>query len=348
MSNIKKEKLMRSWENPLVIVVAISEYDGFPNLDGPPQDYHSIAFGMNYKRGYTMIYFDKNNNLHQIGCSSNDSTSKYDASTLKQDPNFKIEWTTAEIDQFNDKILEKLNKREKEITTNNSSNNSSNSGSKPQKQVKYDALVYFISGHGDSNLTFYDSNAKKLNLEIKFFNKFNNENCEYFYGKPKAFIVDCCRGKKEPKKNKTDEYKQIESQSKNNKNKYNHNESNGTMDVSLGLDNLNSSFIKYGCLNESEIMAHDHHIQDDMRLVFSTIDRYKAVDATFGGYLIRGIMTTLCRSKNMNNAVSFNQLIQMTNALINKKLIGDHFAQAIEDVNHWKYDLKLKVKITVL
>ena len=338
-----EKKQIRNCENPLIIVVAVSEYDGLPNLAGPPQDYHSIAFGMNYKRGYTMIYFDKNNKLHQIGCSSANSTSvmlsAYDASTLKQDPNFKIKWTMDEIDEFNDKILEKLENRDKEIL---SSNNNDSTNSESKKQVKYDGLIYFISGHGDRFGKFYDSNDKKLELETKFFNRFNNKNCNYFYGKPKVFIVDCCRGVSTSQKHKTDEYKQIEADKNNTKNDTIKNE---IMDVSLGLDSLNSPC---GDDGEVEIMEDEHHIQDDIRLVFSTIDSYKAADSTLGGYLIRGVITILCRSKNMNDVVSFSDLIKMANALVNKKLIGDHIGQSIDDVNHWNFDLKLKAKIKVL
>ena len=172
------KQAVRKWKNVLVIVVGISDDKGlFPYLNGSLQDYHSVAFGMNFKRGYTMMYLDEKNKF----CSSTDNTSKFDTSTVNQEPKFKMKWNTDEIRKFNDEIFQNLEQREKEIAADT-------------KQIHYDGLIYFISGHGHSDNIFYDSDGNEINLEEQFFTRFNNKNCKYFYGIPKLFILDICCG----------------------------------------------------------------------------------------------------------------------------------------------------------
>ena len=359
--------IVRTCKNPLVISVTVAEYTPyFPSLTGPTKDCHLVAFAMSYKRGYTLIYYDDKNVLHQIGRSSDASTSTHDSSSLEKDPNFKLKWKTGEIKQFNDEILKKLSKRNEEIKQSNSNNNDSHDESKEnnnetKKQVKYDGLIYFISGHGDSNRVFYDSDCNNLNLNTVFFDRFSNKNCQYFYGKPKLFIIDCCRGKKTSKKKINQQYRADQTgvniivnvkTSEDEKDAASHktnNENDRNSMITTQKDGDTTQFQKekktplekdYDNLNDVDTKKHD---RDDMRCIFGNPDGYKVADSTKGGYLTRSLIIQLCTNKNITDKLSFNTLKEQADALMNK-LTGSVLAQVIHDENHWTYKLNLRSK----
>ena len=355
--------IVRTCKNPLVISMTVSHYKPyFPSLAGPAKDCHLVAFSMNYKRGYTLIYYDNKNVLNQIGRSSDNSTETYDSFTLQHDPNFKLKWKTGEIKQFNDKILKNLSQRNEEIIKKNDSKEDSNDESKEnsnetKKQVKYDALIYFISGRGSSNGVFYDSDGNKLNLNDVFFNRFSNKNCPYFYGKPKLFIVDCSRGKMTSKKKINEKYcgiavnvrtndkdKTVVDVDDKNGAQKSENSTTSTLKAATQKAGKPTKLEKdYDNLNDGDKQRHD---RDDMRCIFGNPDMYRVNDSTNGGYLTRSLMIQLCTNKNINEKASFDKLLKQSDALMNK-LVGNVSAQVIEDINHWEYDLKLQSKLPV-
>ena len=258
-------------------------------------------------RFHTLIYYDDKNFLHQIGHSSHDSTSTYDSSTLQLNPNFKLKWTTGEIKQFNDAILTKLSKRNDEIIKKNDSRDESKENSNETKQVKYDGLIYIISGHGYSDKVFLDSDGNKISLNDVFFDPFSNKNCEYFYGKPKLFIVDCCGGTMTSKKIINEKYVGDESDGimvnvqTNGKGK--------AADVDATPKAATSTKFEkdYDNLEDGDKEKHD---RDDMRCIFGNPDIYKVVDSTNGGYLTCTLMFRLCKNKNTHEKLSFDQLLK--------------------------------------
>ena len=341
-------RIVRTCKNPLVISVTVADYKQyFPSLDGPEKDCHLVAFSMSYKRGYTIIYYDDKNVLHQIGHSSDGSTSTYDSSTLKHDPKFKLRWKTGEIKQFNDEILKKLSKRNEEIKKNDSKDDSKKNKNEA-KQVKYDGLIYFISGHGDSEGVFYDSECNELNLNTVFFDPFSNKNCQYFYGKPKLFIVDCCRGQLTSQKKINEKYsvniktndkgKSVDADADEKKDVTN---SENTATATTPKAGNSTKLEKdYDDLNDGDTKKHD---RDDMRCIFGNPDGYKVADSTKGGYFTRSLIIQLCKNKYINEKLSFDKLLKQTDALMNK-LVGNVVSQVIEDVDHWEYDLNLQSK----
>ena len=192
------QKQVKRCRNPLVIALPVAIYDpgAFPSLEGPKVDCQAIAFGMNYKRGNSVWYFDHKNKLVEVDESKWSSSN--DHSKFTGIPDFKLRWNDGDVKLFIDEILQKLEMlqimKDKDKNKNDNINNDKNNNSNSIKNSKFDGLLFFISGHGGQNGVFYDSNGNDIDIKREIFCRFEHRNCKYFRGKPKVFIADCCRG----------------------------------------------------------------------------------------------------------------------------------------------------------
>ena len=72
---------------------AIYDSDAAPSLEGPKVDCQGIAFGMNYKLGNCVWYFNHENELGEV----NQNTWKSSNSDFTGVPDFKLRWNTGDI-----------------------------------------------------------------------------------------------------------------------------------------------------------------------------------------------------------------------------------------------------------
>ena len=109
-------------------------------------------------------------NVNDVGCvNGSNARSKLTVSNtkaLKTGNNFKCDWTSIEIENFNASVCEMIEKSD------------------------YDGLIYIISSHMDNNCThlIYDSNCQEYQCDY-IFDLFNNSQCQQLNKKPKLFIL---------------------------------------------------------------------------------------------------------------------------------------------------------------
>ena len=174
--SLKQEESLHV-RNPLIAMIGISEYvkGVFPNLECVINDYKNVEFAFHVTRGYSMIHFDKNNQIVHKKQNYNDNDDS--KSNVSSRDTFKLRWNEEEIFDFNNKISDIIKSRK---------NN-------------YDGLIYFISCHGDTGGVIYDSKGEKIPL-ITIFDKFNNQNCIKLRNKPKIYFIEACRGQMRTKR----------------------------------------------------------------------------------------------------------------------------------------------------
>ena len=332
--------------NPLVICLPNSDYEGsMQSLDGPKRDCQAIAFCMNYKRGYTLWYCNENNILRETGCDDGDTSaiteSKINSSEYGGVENFKLRWETNEISQFNDKILKKLNdqykqfskqkqqqqqqnkmnaqtnaqideKKDEETNQNDADKqdkqNKQNNEKKNEKMSRFDGLIYFISGHGKENGVFLDSECNEIDLAEEFFNRFNNGNCRYFYGKPKLFVVDCCRGKLVSIKSSNDKYRRENKNTNTNKNKNKNNNSSSKPYSTSSTTTGKTPQLLHPVMDKDEQEEHDEKKTDTVVAVVDDnayddgIGKRTKKDAlTFDAYRSGAMMSSMSGMSGMSS-----------------------------------------------
>ena len=176
--------------NPLIAMIGISEYDAgvFHDLKCVISDYKNVEFAFNISRKYSMVHFDKYNQIIHKKCNHSSTSVKVSSTTamgiaadaddnddvkvnVSSRDTFKLRWNEEEIFEFNEKVGDILKCR----------------------KYNYDALIYFISCHGDTGGVIYDSTGNKIPL-ITIFDKFNNQNCIKLRNKPKIYFIEACRG----------------------------------------------------------------------------------------------------------------------------------------------------------
>ena len=144
----------------LVVIIGIGDYGGeMPELIGIEKDYNNIIYTFYKQFGYSVVLWDKNNNL----CYWNKNGQK------QKTKKYKIKWTDEEIYKFIDQVVEIVS------------------------TGKHDSLLFFISSHGDSEGVILDSQCDEISLLSIFSNFFGNK-CVKMLNKPKIFIIDSCRG----------------------------------------------------------------------------------------------------------------------------------------------------------
>ena len=173
-----------SMMNPLIAMIGISEYDKNVNysLERVIDDYKNVEHAFHNIRGYSFVYFNKNNNVvHKIDQNQKKKMKtahgQVTTTQVTSSNNAKLRWNENEIFDYNDKIHNILN----------------------SKKYNYDGLIYFISCHGNTGSIIYDSNGNKVPL-IAIYDKFNNQNCISLRNKPKIYFIEACRGNRKTKR----------------------------------------------------------------------------------------------------------------------------------------------------
>ena len=119
-------------ENPLVVILGIGRYlhENINDLKGVSTDYCNIIYSCNYKHGYQICYYNKENELKHIN-EQIDTLDKIN----KIKHAVKLEWNSNDIIRFNQDIKNVLSMNE----------------------ADYDSLIYFASSHGYTKETICDS-----------------------------------------------------------------------------------------------------------------------------------------------------------------------------------------------
>ena len=303
----------------MIVILGIGTYTSkFPNLIGVSRDYGNIIYSLNYRRGYTIVYFNKKNTLKHVNYRIKRNSQIKDK--------FKLTWSKEEINNFNQTIKETI----LSIDTNQDSN-------------KHDGLIYFISCHGGTNNVIYDSSCKEVKID-DIIEVFDNENCEYLRGKPKLFIMDFCRGdlQSKPKQNSgyidnnnnNDSYIKIDSNKTESKN-------NTKFGTSINTNNISIDNVKDAVENVI------HHKSSDVRTIYPNIDGYQTIDGGYkGGYLIRSF-TKVINNDQWFHMFVLDQLIMQTK-IVFKKLIGPLSGQVIDDSNRMQYFVKFQENLHLI
>lgn len=155
--------------NPLVVVIGIDFKKCNKTL--VLRDCANIKFVFHNFLGYNIIYMKKCKSNDEISFLTECKESK-NPKEMKDINKFKVKWSEDEIFNFNDHIVENVLKK---------------------GQVEYDGLIYFITSHGSSSNTIYDSAGEEMYLDF-IFDMYNNDSCEYLRNKPKIFILSCNGG----------------------------------------------------------------------------------------------------------------------------------------------------------
>ena len=163
--------------DPLVVIVGISEYDGWPNLAGISIDYKNIINTFTNKWFYKVFYqLTDGKNIY-----SNDNN------ILLTNNNYKLNWTGEEIEEF-------VEDARKHIVKN-----------------KHNGLLFVISSHGDTGRIMYDSECESFELDMLFsmFSaqasallstyKETSQESNWLLKIPKIFFLDMCRGQMKAK-----------------------------------------------------------------------------------------------------------------------------------------------------
>ena len=303
-------------KNPLIVAVGIGEYDGMKNL-GTTTDYAKIKHTFNFRRGYSIVYQDRNENIRCIRKRCKSANHVLDQ--------FKLRWSEADIENFNDHIVEKiLNENSwEEYDSDDSSSDSDDEDDDDNKESKidtnqikvnekYDALIYFLSCHGASESIIYDSEGTECYLSF-IFDKF--EYCSYLRGLPKIYFLDHCRGS-HPVKRKANK-----NGSKQNVRQKNYDEEkvmNGNDDsVTTSLRGGGSR--KQGIKKEKNGVGSTYIPECDTYKIFATRDGYATVDAgRTGGYLIQSVAAVF--EKNELFAKEFGQIRNHISQLMESKM----------------------------
>ena len=158
-------------KKPLVVSLIIQDYSqtesyGYPSLDinGVLQDHKNIS-QLNSKYRYHQAYMVENNNKSQLKHLIKEEDEKIE---------YKLSFTAAEIDAFNDMIIKVILNEKNEH--------------------KYDGLMYFIEGRGEEYDQLITSSPEDTFWVQEIFNKYSNKNCPCLRNKPKIFFIEMERG----------------------------------------------------------------------------------------------------------------------------------------------------------
>ena len=308
--------------NPIIVILGIGEYDFDvgDNLIGIPKDYRNIIHSMNHCHGYSYIYQTKSNKLihetKQGQCfkSVNDEIEN----TCKK------KWSSDEIEEFNENVRDIID----------SDNNN------------YDALIYFISCHGDEDDVIYDSEGEEYSLEY-IFNIFNNKECAHLRRKPKIYFIDACRGKmrteriNDPNTTTSDTNNNTagenndskETETEDEKNNDCKSEKNDDLTVKTvsglailrTLGNINSKSKNKKKDKRSKKEKRQSYLEEeDCRKIFANTKGHAAVDGgTKGGYLIRSFTKIFGHTDAFKN--DLNNMIVMTRIVLNNLVCESFF-----------------------
>ena len=274
--------------NPLVVMVGIGDYketNGMWNdIKGVFSNYCNVKYCFNYIRGYTILYQTKNNNIKLLR--------QRVASKSKIRDEFKIHWTCDELENLNKYIIENVLNL---------------SGSEA-----YDALLYVISAHANSDDKIIDSKGDDCNLSC-ILDTFSNQKCGYLRNKPKIFIMDTSRGNKNNSllansAIKTGSDASVESKN-NSSSKPNSNDNDNDMNVnSVRIDN--------------KVCNKSHYIKDDnIRIIYATAQGYSKLETI--NEPKKGSLFIRCLDIVVRNDEIFNKL--------NLTQIAVHWKQAMID-----------------
>ena len=294
--------------NPLVAVIGIGEYDGLPNLVGINKDYENLIYTFHKMYKHNILYCNNNNKIKDI--KSFDQSGK---------SNYKIRWTSDEIDLFLEKAKNKL------------------------KTKEYDAFLLFISSHGDSEGTLYDSDCEEYQVS-SILNRFNGENCIEMAFKPKLIFLDACRGSMKSKAVKLSSTGTIEDISVIT------NDQTLTTDATMvekgGISGIFSQKNKKFKNNkkkpfEQQLRVLKVHKEGNFRLIYSNIEGYSAIDSTKGGYLMRATKDIFCSNDMLEDWKSYNmdKLIKNIRGRANQLASTDIVVQTPVDENRCEYDI---------
>ena len=219
-SDINKITTSFKMANPLIAMIGISDYDNdvFPNLECVVNDYKNVQHAFYVVRGYSFVFFNKQNQLIHKKCLN--SKNKNGKVISRND--LKLRWTDNEILNYNDQVHLILSSK-----------------------YNYDGLIYFISCHGDTGGVIYDSSGNKLPLII-IFDKFNNQRCIQLRNKPKIYFVEACRGNQRTKRFVNSLY-DIDSSNDDNKNNCNINENDKDIPKVTQMTSLKVNTNKPSC-----------------------------------------------------------------------------------------------------
>ena len=361
-------------KNALVVVVGIGDYDGnMPNLIGIPKDYKNLISTFYKVFGYSVLFLDKNNQLHYCNKKPNQNYGNEKNTIIKQtklkSDKFKIKWTSDEIDDFFDKA--------QEIWTN-----TDNKG-----QLIHDSLLVFISCHGDMEGVILDSDCEEIPL-ASIFAQFWGAKCPQMLDKPKVFFVDACRGsmRSRIKVNSTNASNKNTLKSsveidvdlyENSPNKNDNKTTSMTHNVSIIVENIpnlttasldSNAFGKHGsdmfrgqrlggiAIYRGRKMSTDtetgtrrmtslrelFHSEANCRIIYANPEGYAAVDAgDKGGYLIQAVKHVF----NKKGSIENENLDSIVNQIRFKtrQLVGKGTMENVEDVNRMNFNVYFSI-----
>ena len=157
-------------DDPLIVMLGISEYDGLPNLDGVKIDYNNIIDTFINQWKFKIFYKLNDNNIVYTN----------DKNKIKN--NYKLKWDIEEICLF-------VEQARKHVVQN-----------------RHNGLIFAISCHGDRGKVIYDSECNKYSLDYLFcmFSpearailesyQESKEESNHLFTCPKIFLLDMCRG----------------------------------------------------------------------------------------------------------------------------------------------------------
>lgn len=276
-----KGKLVEKYpmRNPLVAMVTIGDYTDREGSSTQIRlraevDAKRIKKSCYVKNGYTLMYME-NNSTKPTCVAEPPSQHPYTDET-----NYKIRWYSEEIDDFTNKVLAKLQ----------------------DGLTDFDGLIYFVSGHGDSEGVFLDSESEEISIAI-LIDRFSNLNCIALRNKPKIFVFDCCRGPLRNTRRENEKYNLAIVDAQNRAAEKNSGDTDKDKDekdedVDDGMDmkmiesklNVKSGTLPLVSVKESQFfLSHSHNI-----CVYANPDGYAILDGDGkGGYLIKSFATLM-------------------------------------------------------
>ena len=301
--------------NPLIAMIGISEYEKhiLPNLGCTVNDYKNVQLAFYVVRGYSIVYFDKNNQLkHKKRATLTNKNINIDRHVASRN-DLKLRWNENDIFDYNNQVHNILK----------------------NKKYNHDGLIYFVSCHGDTDNVIYDSNGNKIPL-IVIFDKFNNQNCIQLRNKPKIYFVDACRGNRRTQRIKNSMFghdQQMEKLNVSNSQNYTHNGSNLERQTSATMGssgNLQTIDNKNSNVNTNAIFSKYNYNRE----IYANTEGYAVVEPdSLGAYMTRSITKAIENDDIFKK--DFNTIMIHTRKIMTK-LMGTSVqcaAQVIEDHN---------------
>ena len=214
--------------------------------------------------GYSIFYKRSNPNANKL--IKNTEKLSEEQCKCKQRRYYKQEWNYDEIEQFCNDVQSQINDKTDPF---------------------YDALIFIISSHGETDDVILDSNCEEVSL-FSIYDYFSTKNCSRLGDKPKLFWVDACRGSLRakpatfvPKSVKNDQAHMTQIIAKDTQFKT-INQDNNEIDEKKKGDSATASIAH----------ASNTHAQANFYKVYANPSGYAAIDGTKGGILINAIKKT--------------------------------------------------------